>query len=105
MEALPANAGGAGLGVVAMFNQKSRSPGKFVVMRQIQGQARKLNGMSGSGPVMVTRVRHSPVITGQFHCDEIESRSSSEVGPQVWIQISGVHGQAEVWRWRSWRQA
>lgn len=59
-----------------LFSQKSRSPGKFDVIRQVQGQARKLIGMSGSGPVIVTRVRHSPVITGQFHNDEAESRSS-----------------------------
>lgn len=76
MGALPAKAGGTGLGIVATFNQKFRSPGKFVVMRQVQGQARKLTGMSGSGPVMVTRVRHSLVITGQFCSDEAESRSS-----------------------------
>lgn len=76
MGALPAKAGGTGLEVLAVFSQKSRSPGKFEVMMQVQGQARKLIGMSGSGPVTVIGVRHSPVITGQFHSDEAESRSS-----------------------------
>lgn len=76
MGALPAKAGGTGLRRVVMFNQKSRSPERFVVMRRIQGQARKLIGMSGSGLVMVSRVRHSPVITGQFLGDEAESRPS-----------------------------
>lgn len=38
----------------------------MVMMRQVQGKAQKANHRSGSGPARLTRVRHSPMITGQF---------------------------------------
>lgn len=47
VRALPAQAGGTGLGIVAMINQKFRPPGRFVVMRQVQDEARKVNSSSG----------------------------------------------------------
>lgn len=73
--------GYTGLGTVATFKQKSKSPGKFVVMTWVHGQARKLIGISGS--VMVTR--HSPLITVQFHSDEVELGNwPTELDPEQW---------------------
>lgn len=55
--------------MMARFNQEFRSSGKFVAMRQAQGQARELTCRlrSGLGLVKVNRVRHSPVIAGQVY--------------------------------------
>ena len=66
----------AGPGVVASFNQQSRSSDNFVVTRQVRPQARKSIHRSGSGLVRLTRVRHSRVITRQVHSDEVGLRSS-----------------------------
>ena len=50
--------------VVARFNQESQSPDKFIVMNQVQGQARSQAQVSksGSGSGIANSVRHSPVI-------------------------------------------
>lgn len=68
------------------------SPGKFTVMRQVQGKAQKATCWSGSGPVRLTRVRHSPLITGQCRG---QARNS--------VQSSRVHSQAQAWLWLCWR--
>ena len=81
----------AGLGVVTGFNQEPRSTDKFLVLRQVWGQAGKLvhRFRSGSGPVMAARVRTQLSDFGQVHSDHTGARS-------VWgsVQISRTHGQA-----------
>ena len=42
--------------MVARFNQVPRSSGKFVVMRQVQGQAGKLVHVSGSSPEIARQI-------------------------------------------------
>jgi len=50
----------------AMFNREFKWSREFMVMRQVQGEARKATHQSGSGPARLTRVRPSPMITGQL---------------------------------------
>lgn len=64
-----------------------------MVMRQAQGEAWKATHWSGSVPVRVTGVRHSPVVTGQVHSDKAVLKPCWEFSPQVTALISGVHGQ------------
>ena len=76
-----------------------------MVMRQAQGQAGKLIGMSGSGPAMVARVRHSPLTAGQFHGGEAVK---AQLGNQPTDLVPDQCGlMAGHWRGsgRAWRQA
>lgn len=74
------------------FHREFTWSGKFMV-RLAQGEARKATRWSGSVPVRVTGVRHSPVITGQVYSDKAVLRPCWEFRPQVTAPISGVHGQ------------
>ena len=86
------------LEMAVRLNQESRSSGKFVVMRQVRGQARRsiCRSGSGSGPVIITWVRHSLVINRQVHSDEAGPRSSQEVSLQIRVQINTVYVQAQT---------
>lgn len=50
-----------------------------MVIKQVQHQDRTSVHNSGSGPVMVTRVRQFPVTTKQVHGDTSGTRSSQKV--------------------------
>lgn len=52
----------SGQHLAVRFNQESRSPDEFVVMRQVRGEAGKSIHRSGSGLVSVARVRHSRLV-------------------------------------------
>lgn len=72
----------AGPGSAARVSPQSRSPDKLVGMRHRQvrsDEARRLSHRSGTGLLMVTRVRYCPVINRQDHRDETGLRSSWKV--------------------------
>lgn len=79
------------------------SSGNFVLMRQLQNQARKSISWSESGSVTVTRVGYSMAIAGQVRSDNAGLESSWQVSLLVRVWILRVHGQAQVWLWLSWR--
>lgn len=62
---------------------------------------------SGSVLVMVTRIRHTPIIARQVHSDAVYSRSETKVGRQSPGQGLDQQGLWQVWEWsqQSWRQA
>lgn len=68
----------------------SRLLGKSPGMRKVWDQAWKSVLRSVLGPVMVTKVRHIPVVARQTHCDEAHLKSSEEVRPWICRQIKLV---------------
>lgn len=90
-------AGSAGLGVAADFSLESRASDNFVVMRQVQPQAKKWIHRSGSGLVRLIMVRHSPVITSQIHSDELGLRSSWEISGSRSTRSPDRHRHLCVW--------
>lgn len=65
----------------------SRLLDKSLGMRKVWGQAWKSVLGSGLGLVMVTSVRHSPVVARQACCDEAHLKSIEEVRPWICRQI------------------
>lgn len=76
--------------------QESRSPGGFVVIRQVQDQVETRIRRSGSGLVRFIRVRCSPVITEQVCSHVAGLRPSEEVTPWVRFWINRVHDRTQA---------
>lgn len=78
---------------------------KFMVMRQVCGQAGKPIHRSGAGSALVrlTRAKHIPVILREVQSDETGLMSSWEVSLQVGVQTHGIHREAWACLQLSWR--
>lgn len=71
-------------------------------MRQVQGQAGKSIGASGSRPVVLSRVRHGPV-SGRCRGGDTGWRPSGDMGPQAWTPWAGFGAGHGSGRWRPGR--
>ena len=78
---------------------------KFMVMRQLCGQAGKSihSSAAGSALVRITRARHIPAILREIQSDETGLTSSWEVSLWFGVQTNGIHGQAWACLQPSWR--
>lgn len=92
--------------MVTRFNQESGSSGKFVVMRQVRGQAgTSVHGSDwGSGLMRVTGWETAQWQISQKYCGDRAGPSSG--GQSVgWGLNRGTCGQAGGQLWLSWRPA
>lgn len=78
---LPGKASSAGPELTARFNQKII---KFEMMMHVRCQASKSIQRSGSGPVMLFSVGHSPAVTQNVHGYNTSPRLNWEVS--LWVE-------------------
>lgn len=80
--------------MASRLSQEPKLSGKSVLMKQVQGQAKKsvYRSVPRSGPA----ITYSALINWQAHSDKTGPRSNQEVSLQIRVQNNMVHVQAQT---------